>query len=142
VSGKIGFADQFHDMSLQLRWMAASAIAPHRLATKQPIPISVIFMSMTASETGKSPARRLCGTVSGRAGRIGGNPRSRTIMKTGPDPSFNRNRSVSLSGKVKPAPFNYPAGRMNRDVAKGSLQTRSRTAWWRTRPIERTRPLR
>jgi len=48
ISGKVGLTDQFQYTSFQIRWMTASAIAPQRLATKQPIPISVIFKSMAA----------------------------------------------------------------------------------------------
>ena len=83
IFGKVGLTDQFQYTSFQIRWMTASAIAPQRLATKQPIPISVIFKSMAAPAIDKSPARRVCGTVDGRTGRNGGNPRSRTGMKTG-----------------------------------------------------------
>ncbi|MDR7145161.1 hypothetical protein J2X43_003370 [Rhizobium sp. BE258] len=66
----------------QLRWITAMAIDPQRPATKHPIPISVTFMSIVAPIEGKSPTRRVCGTVSGRVGRIGGNPRSRATMKS------------------------------------------------------------
>jgi len=63
-------------------------------------------------------------------------------MKTGRNCRCNRICQVSLSGKVKAAPVNHLAGLMNGDVSSGRRHRRSMTAWCRSRPTERTRPLR